>query len=56
MGVFDDLLGGRAGWTNLKPVEVVAQIERVMSASQALTKELDFEIIKKIIESGLADQ
>jgi len=36
-------------------VEVVAQIERVMSASQALTKELDFEIIKKIIESGLLD-
>jgi DNA helicase HerA-like ATPase len=38
-----------------KRVEVVAQIERVMSASQALTKELDFDIIKKIIESGLAD-
>ena len=28
-------------------VEVVAQIERVMSASQALTKDLDFDIIKK---------
>ena len=39
----------------VKRVEVVAQIERVMSASQALTKELDFDIIKKIIESGLAD-
>ncbi|MGQ9507633.1 MAG: helicase HerA domain-containing protein [Candidatus Bathycorpusculaceae bacterium] len=39
-----------------KQVEVVAQIERVISASQALTKELDFEIIKKIIESGLADK
>jgi DNA helicase HerA-like ATPase len=39
-----------------KQVEVVAQIERVLSASQALTKELDFEIIKKIIESGLADR
>jgi DNA helicase HerA-like ATPase len=38
-----------------KQVEVVAQIERVLSASQALTKELDFEMIKKIIESGLAD-
>jgi DNA helicase HerA-like ATPase len=38
-----------------KQVSVVAQIERVISASQALTKELDFEIIKKIIESGLAD-
>ncbi len=39
-----------------KQVEVVAQIERVLSASQALTKELDFDIIKKIIESGLADR
>ncbi|MGB9134713.1 MAG: ATP-binding protein [Candidatus Bathyarchaeia archaeon] len=39
-----------------KQVEVVAQIERVLSASQALTKELDFEIIKKIIESGLVDK
>jgi hypothetical protein len=39
-----------------KQVEVIAQIERVISASQALTKELDFEIIKKIIESGLADR
>jgi DNA helicase HerA-like ATPase len=39
----------------LKRVEVVAQVERVISASQALTKELDIEIIKKIIESGLAD-
>lgn len=37
-------------------VEVVAQIERVLSASQALTKELDFEIIKKIIDLGLADK
>jgi DNA helicase HerA-like ATPase len=39
----------------IKRVEVVAQIERVISASQALTKELDFDIIKKLIESGLAD-
>lgn len=38
-----------------KQVEVVAQVERVISASQALTKELDFEIIHKIIEAGLAD-
>ena len=38
-----------------KRVEVVAQVDRVLSASQALTKELDFDIIKKIIESGLAD-
>ena len=36
-------------------VEVVAHVDRVLSASQALTKELDFDIIKKIIESGLAD-
>jgi hypothetical protein len=39
----------------IRRVEVVAQIERVISSSQALTKELDFEIIKKLIESGLAD-
>ena len=39
----------------LKRVEVIAQIERVISSSQALTKELDFDIIKKLIESGLAD-
>lgn len=39
----------------LRPVQVVAQVERVMSASQALTKELNFDIIEKIIESGLAD-
>lgn len=37
-------------------VEVVAQIERIMSASQALTKELDYSIIEKIIEAGLADR
>ena len=40
----------------MKQVQVIAQIERVMSASQALTKELNFEIIKKIIESGLGGQ
>jgi hypothetical protein len=40
----------------LKQVEVVAQTERVISASQALTKELEFDIIKKLIESGLADR
>lgn len=39
----------------LKKVEVIAQIERIISASQVLTKELDFDIIKKIIEAGLAD-
>ena len=37
----------------LKQVEVIAQIERIISASQALTKELDFDVIKKIIEAGL---
>ena len=36
-------------------VEVVAHVDRVLSASQALTKDLDFDIIKKIIASGLAD-
>lgn len=39
----------------VKRVEVVAQVESVISASQALTKELDFDIIKKLIASGLAD-
>lgn len=37
-------------------VDVVAQVERVISASQALTKELDFSVIEKIIEAGLADR
>jgi len=40
----------------LKQVSVVAQVEGIMSASQALTKELDFDIIKKIVDSGLADK
>ncbi|MEM2991037.1 MAG: ATP-binding protein [Halobacteria archaeon] len=40
----------------LREVPVVAQVERIISASQALTKELDFEIIKKIVESGLVDK
>ena len=39
-----------------KKVEVMAQVERVISASQALTKELDFSVIEKIIEAGLADR
>ena len=39
-----------------KQVQVVAQVERVLSASQALVKELDFNVIEKIIESGLADR
>ena len=29
----------------LIPVQIVAQIDRIMSASQALTRELDFDII-----------
>ncbi len=40
----------------LKEVPVIAQVERIISASQALTKEVDFEIIKKIVESGLVDK
>ena len=40
----------------LKQVSVVAQVEGIISASQALTKELDFDIIKKIVDSGLADK
>ena len=41
---------------NQVQVEVVAQIERIISMSQALTKELDYAIIEKIIEAGLADR
>ena len=37
------------------PVKVVAQVERVISSSQALTGGPDFEIIQKIIEADLAD-
>lgn len=37
-------------------VEVIAQIERIISASQVLTRDLDFEIIQKIIDAGLADK
>ena len=39
-----------------KQVSVVARVEGIISASQALTKELDFDIIKKIVDSGLADK
>lgn len=39
-----------------KQVSVVARVESIISASQALTKELDFDIIKKIVDSGLADK
>ncbi len=39
-----------------KQVEVVAQVERVISASQALSKELEYSVIEKIIEAGLTDR
>ncbi|MFN3384681.1 MAG: ATP-binding protein [Archaeoglobaceae archaeon] len=41
---------------SLKEVPVVAQVQGVASASRVLTKELDFDIVKKIIESGIADR
>lgn len=41
---------------NAGQVPVVAQVEGIISASQVLTKELDFDIIKKIVDSGLADK
>ena len=37
-------------------IPVIAQVEGVISASQALTTNLDFEIIKKLVDSGLVDQ
>ncbi|MEM2294191.1 MAG: ATP-binding protein [Nitrososphaerota archaeon] len=40
----------------LKEVPVIAQVQGVVSASQALTKELDFDITKKLVESGIADK
>jgi len=40
----------------LREVPVIAQVQGIMSASQALTKELDFEITKKIVDSGIADK
>jgi DNA helicase HerA-like ATPase len=39
-----------------KEVPVVAQVQGVVSVSQALTKELEFEIMKKIVDSGIADK
>ncbi|MEM0203749.1 MAG: ATP-binding protein [Archaeoglobaceae archaeon] len=41
---------------SLKEVPVVAQVQGVVSASRVLTKELEFEIMKKIVESGIADK
>ena len=40
----------------LKEVTVIAQVQGVVSASQALTKELDFDISKKLVEAGIADK
>jgi len=37
-------------------IPVIAQVEGVISASQALTRNLDFDIIKKLVDSGLVDQ
>ncbi|MEM3365392.1 MAG: ATP-binding protein [Candidatus Methanomethyliaceae archaeon] len=41
---------------SLKEVPVVAQVQGIISASQVLTKELDFDITKKLVESGIADK
>jgi DNA helicase HerA-like ATPase len=40
----------------IKEVPVVAQVQGIISASQALTKELEFDITKKLVESGIADK
>ena len=40
---------------SLKRVPVIAQVEGITSISQALSKDVDFEIIKKLVESGLVD-
>ena len=40
----------------LKEVRVVAQVQGIISASQVLTKELDFDITKKLVEAGIADR
>jgi len=39
----------------IKRVPVIAQVEGITSISQALSKDVDFEIIKKLVESGLVD-
>ncbi len=41
---------------SLKEVPVVAQVQGIISASQVLTKELDFDVTKKLVESGIADK
>jgi DNA helicase HerA-like ATPase len=40
----------------LREVPVIAQVQGIVSVSQALTRELDFDITKKIVEAGIADR
>jgi DNA helicase HerA-like ATPase len=40
----------------LKEFPVVAQVQGIISESQALTKELDFDVTKKLVEAGIADK
>lgn len=40
----------------LKEIPVIAQVQGIVSASQALTRDLDFDITKKIVEAGIADR
>lgn len=39
-----------------KEVPVIAQVQGIVTASQVLTKELDFEITRKIVDAGIADK
>jgi DNA helicase HerA-like ATPase len=45
-----ELIGGK-----LEEVPVVAQVERIASVSEALTKSTDMEALKKIIQAEIAD-
>ncbi|MEM3595845.1 MAG: ATP-binding protein [Candidatus Bathyarchaeia archaeon] len=38
-----------------KPVQVLAQVERIVSASQVLSKEIDFDAIKRILHAQVED-
>mgnify|MGYP003883431461 CR=1 FL=1 len=40
----------------LREVPVIAQVQGIVSVSQALTRDLDFDITKKIVEAGIADR
>ncbi|MCX8170622.1 MAG: ATP-binding protein [Candidatus Bathyarchaeota archaeon] len=40
----------------LKEVPVIAQVQGIVSMSQALTRDLDFDITKKLVEAGIADR